>query len=221
MKTKTDERLLLGWNVAIVALTALAWCIMAFWEHGDALLTARGVGNLKFFTVLSNVFEGIVSLALALRLLRVRRGRAEGIPHALYLLKFLAAVTVTVTFLVVAVFFGPWVGYPPLYRDANFFFHLVIPLMAIAEFLFLDRFDRALFRESLWAPLPALAYGIVYTANVVVNGPGEYPDANDFYGFTYWGWPAAFAIFAGILLLSWGAACFLRWGNGLGRNKDE
>lgn len=221
MKTKTDERRLLWWNVAIAAMTVIAWCIMAFWDHADALLEARGVDNLKFFTVLSNVFEGIVSLALAVRLLRVRRGRAEGIPHALYLLKLLAAVTVTVTFAVVAVFFGPWVGYRPLYRYANFFFHLVIPLAAITEFLFLDRFDRASFRETLWAPLPALVYGTVYTVNVVVNGPGEFPNANDFYGFTNWGWPAAFAIFAGILLLSWGAACFLRWGNARGRTKDE
>lgn len=221
MKTKTGDRLLLWWNIAIVALVVFALCIMAFWDHADALLSSQGVGNLKYFTVLSNVFEGIMSLVLAVRLLRVRRGRAGGVPHALYLLKLLAAVTVTVTFMVVAVFFGPWVGYRPLYRDANFFFHLVLPLMAIAEFLFLDRFDRVSFRETLWAPLPALAYGLVYTANVVVNGPGEFPDANDFYGFTNWGWPAAFAIFAGILLLSWGAACFLRWGNGLGRNKDE
>ena len=103
MKTKTGDRLLLWWNIAIVALAVFALYIMAFWDHADALLSSQGVGNLKYFTVLSNVFEGIMSLILAVRLLRVRRSRAEGVPHALYLLKLLAAVTVTVTFMVVAV----------------------------------------------------------------------------------------------------------------------
>ena len=66
MKTKTNERLALFWNIAIVLLTIWGCIVMARFDHGKGLLTARGWENLKFFTVLSNVFEGLVSLALAI-----------------------------------------------------------------------------------------------------------------------------------------------------------
>ena len=209
--------LVLGWNLAIVGMTLIGLVIMLFFDSGEGLLTATGAENLKFFTVLSNLFEGLVSLILAVRLCRIRRGVAEGIPHMLYLLKLMACVTVTVTFLVVALFFGPWVGYRYLYRDANLWFHLLIPLAAILEFVLIDRFDRISLRETLWAPLPALIYGVVYTLNVLINGPGEFPDANDFYGFLHWGLGPGIGIFAGILLVSWGSGVLLRWGSGLRR----
>ena len=217
---KDRNRFLIAYNIVLFAAVVLAWTVMVFFEH-EGMLSDLGLRNMKYFTVLSNVLEGIVSLALAACLVRVRRGRAARVPHGVFLLKFLAAVTVAVTFLVVALFFGPWVGWRPLYQGANFWFHLVVPVLAMAEFVLLDRFDGVSFRETAWAPLPALVYGIVYTANLLVNGAGTGPDANDFYGFVHWGYPVGVGIFAGILLVSWAAGCLLRLGNRAGRKENS
>ena len=212
--------LLLGWNLAIVVMTAIGCVVMLFFGSEDGILVAHGAENLKFFTVLSNLFEGLVSLILALRLWRIRRGRAAGIPHGLFLLKLIACVTVTVTFLVVALFFGPLYGYLILYEGANLWFHLVIPLLAILEFIFLDRFDELSFRETLLPVLAPLIYGLLYCLNLLANGVGTGPDTNDFYGFLLWGLPVGLCIFAGILLLVWAAGVLLRLGNRAGRKRN-
>jgi len=217
---KDRSRFLIVYNAVVFAAVLVAWTDMAFFSQ-EGMLSDLGLRNMKYFTVLSNVFEAIVSLALAVCLARVRRGRAARVPHGVFLLKFLAAVTVAVTFLVVALFFGLWVGYRPLYLGANFWFHLVVPVLAMAEFVLFDRFDAVTLRETAWAPLPALAYGAVYTVNVLVNGAGSDPDANDFYGFVHWGYPVGFGIFAGILFTSWAAGCLLRLGNRAGRKEKS
>jgi len=208
-------------NVVIVVLVAAAWVIMSFFG-AEGTLASRGFGNLKYFTVLSNILAGAASAALLVCLARVRRGAAERVPHSVYLLKFVAAAAVSVTFLVVSVFFSPWIGWLPMYRGANFWFHLVIPVLAVCEFVFLDRFDTASRRETLMCMLPPLIYGCVYAVNVIANGAGGGPDGNDFYGFAHWGLPVGFGIFAAILLTSWGAGALMRLGNrGKSRSKTE
>lgn len=212
METAKRTRAVYIVNIVIVVLVLAAWAIMAFFGK-EGTLASRGVGSLKYFTVLSNILEGAASAALVVSLSRVRRGRAEHVPHGIFLMKFVAAAAVSVTFLVVAVFFGPWVGYSHLYNGANLWFHLVIPVLAVCEFVFLDRFDTVSRRETLWTMLPPLIYGCCYAANVIVNGPGAEPNVNDFYGFVYWGLPVGFGIFAVILLISWGAGSLMRLGN--------
>lgn len=204
MKTDTRIRGALICNICIVLMVLIAWGVMLF-ANEEGVLSTLGFANLRYFTVLSNVFEGVASLLLVISL---RRG---GVSHGVFAAKYLAAVTVAVTFFVVALFFGPWIGYAPLYRSANFWFHLVIPLTAMLEFVFWDRFDIISRREVFLAPLPALVYGVVYAAALIFLG-GE-----DFYGFAHWGLPVGFGIFAGILLLSLAAGALLRLGNRAGR----
>jgi uncharacterized protein (DUF486 family) len=47
----------------------------------------------------------------------------------------------------------------------------------------------------------------------MVNGIGEWPDTNDWYGFLNWGWPVGIAIFVFVILLNWGVAVLLRFLN--------
>lgn len=209
MKMTPREKAALCLNILIALTVPVVWVSMALFAHGGTL-TASGFSSLKFFTVLSNVLEGIASLVLAIELVMAARGKRARVRHGAYILKYTAAAAVTVTFSVVAFFFGPLVGWISLYQGTNFWFHLIVPLMAMAGFIFLERFDTASFRETLFGPLPALVYGIFYTLNLLLNGVGEGPDSNDFYGFAHWGIPAGLGIFAAILLLSWGAACLLR-----------
>ena len=49
-------------NILIIAWAVIGTILMLFFRDGDALLASSGVENLKYFTVLSNEFCGIVAV---------------------------------------------------------------------------------------------------------------------------------------------------------------
>ena len=59
-----------------------------------------------------------------------------------------------------------------------------------------------------------LLYSVGYLGNVLIQGPGEWPNRHDFYGFLLWGWPIGIAIACGLVVLIWVLAVVLRWLNG-------
>ena len=106
--------------------------------------------------------------------------------------------------------FGPLYGYPQFYKRGNLYFHLLLPVTAMVEFIFIKR-QKMPFRYAVFSAVPTLLYGIGYLLNILINGiGGPWPDTNDFYAFLSWGWPAGIGIFAGITLSAFGVACFFR-----------
>ena len=211
---------------ALIVLLAAVGAVITFTGTKEGLLTAAGLQNLKFFTVDSNLFLGLVCLAdLALA---VEDGRAAGKPGAgddspagdptgeltlpacvhpwLDRLMYMAVVAVTLTFVIVAVAFGPAVGYGLLYREANLFFHLVVPLLALVSFTVLRRARPAPLRviplrETALAVMPAVIYGLYYTAVLLIYGV-RFPDT-DWYGFAAGGVRGSVISALGVLLLTW------------------
>ena len=205
-------------NIFIVIFTLVGVYIMLDHNSNDgSLLSSSGWENLKYFTVLSNIFCGIVAIIFLVQALLVGRGKmiAEkkkeadgptvvlhrkdqkvGYPLGIMILKLTAAAAVAVTFLVVACFFGPLYTYPVLYRGSNLWFHLIIPVIAMTEFCLLD--GEIPFKMTLvsW-----------------INGKGEWPNTNDWYGFMNWGFGVSIVIFAMIVFVSWSVSCLLRWIN--------
>ncbi len=166
----------------IVLLFTLVCFVRCFRPEGfwDA---AQGRRSLRFFTILSNLFSAFASLCVLLTL------RETGLPYGVWLLRYAAAVSVTVTFLTVMVFLGPTVGYKSQLEGSGLFFHLSGPLLALLSFCFLERWYTLRFAVSLLGILPVLLYGLVYYHRVVVTGKWE-----DFYGFNRGGkWPVSFA----------------------------
>lgn len=199
-------------NIFLVVFTAFAWAQMCFgWGNDELkLLTATGMGNLKFFTVLSNLFSGLVSLFLAGALIRqLRGGKSPG--KGLLIAKYAATTSVALTFFMVLVMFTPLTGMTAMYSGANFWFHGVLPVVAMLEFCLLDEGPALRLRTSLWALLPTILYGTGYYGNILINGlGGEWPNTNDFYGFAAWGMDKAPFVFAAILLSTWILALVLR-----------
>ena len=198
------QKIALLLNVVIVVFAVAGTILMLFFRGEDQTLQANGVANLKYFTVLSNEACGIVALVcLVLRL----RGKRQPM-----LAKLTAAAAVGLTFLTIAAFLGPMYGMLKMYHGANFFFHLVLPLTAMAEFVLTRdaEEDDIPFGWTFFTMIPVLAYGAAYLTNILVNGVGVWPDTNDFYGFVNWGLPVGIGIFAGLLLATWGIACALR-----------
>ena len=115
-------------NIFIVIFTLVGVYIMLDHNSNDgSLLSSSGWENLKYFTVLSNIFCGIVAVIFLVQAMLVGRGKmiAEkkkeadgptvvlhrkdqkvGYPLGIMILKLTAAAAVAVTFLVVACFFG-------------------------------------------------------------------------------------------------------------------
>lgn len=198
------RRLSMICNLLVAVLTLAAWFLAAFYHDPEALLAAKGFSNLKFFTVLSNLFNGLVCLIYGLRLLRGRP-----LTRRLRRWKLTATAAVALTFLIVIAFLGPLYGHRYMYRGSNLFYHLLLPLLSMLDYVLLDPGPSLRARDTLFAALPALLYGLGYTLNLLVNGVGVWPDTNDFYGFLNWGWGVGLGIFGGVVLLDWLSALLL------------
>ncbi len=219
------KRAVLVLNILEVIFTVIGVVLMAVRNGG--MFTAAGWNNLKYFTVLSNIFCGIVAAAYLVAAARhkgtegkpadgenrlPKDGSSQPVSTGMTIMKLISATAVAVTFLMIAGFFGPLYGWLKLYKGSNFWFHLVIPVLAMVEFCLLE--STISFRLVWTAVLPALVYGAFYLANNLINGTGEWPDSNDWYGFLNWGLPVGIVIFFGVAAVSFGIACALRAING-------
>lgn len=182
-------------NICIAVAVLLTWLGMTLFGQGP--LSENGLGNLKYFTVQSNLLEGAASV---IWLIDVKRnGRAGAGAERL---KYIAAASVALTFTVVMTFLGPLYGYTFMLHGANLFFHLIIPVASILEIVFLSDGEYTL-KDNNLAAIPPLIYGTLYLINILVNGIGEWPDTNDWYAFLAWGYPVGIVIFASICVVTW------------------
>ena len=120
-------------NLLIGIIVFWTWSCMTFRLGRLGAQSTGGFSNLRYFTVLSNLFQGVVSLAYFF-------GRKVS------RLKYAATTAIAFTFIVVLCFLGPTRGYDSVYSGANFFSHLVVPVLAIADFLIFEYF-------LYWEPL--------------------------------------------------------------------
>ena len=192
----------------LILITAIIGTVMMFTNTESSTgLMAAGLENLKFFTVLSNIFCGIVA---AVRLVFFLLRKCLPIIY-----KMMAASAVGLTFLIIAAFLQPLYPDLNLYERGNLYFHLIVPLLAMAEFLFIRTKEKIPFKYTLYSAALALAYGTFYLVNILINGVGTWPKTNDWYGFLNWGFPVGIAIFAFVVLMDFGIACLLRFLNNL------
>ena len=206
MNTENNRRIAFVLNIAVIVFAVAGTILMFFFRGNNEELLAEGIENYKYFTVLSNEICGIIAVV---SLVQSLRGKAQPM-----LAKLMAAAAVGLTFLVIIGFLGPLYGLLAMYRGANFFFHLILPLTAMAEFVLCpgDAAEPATipFWWTFLTMIPVAVYGAFYLGNCMINGIGEWPHTNDFYGFLNWGLPVGLVIFAGIMLAIWGIACVLR-----------
>ena len=198
---KTFEIIL---NLIIVIFAVIGIILMLTSEAEEGALQSSGIENFKFYTVLTNVFCGIVAL-IYLVCIFAKKGTEK-----MAALKLAAVCGVAITFAVVAFMFGPLYGFLNFYKRGNLYFHLLLPVTAMIEFIVVRR-KKMPFRYTVFAAIPTLLYAIGYLLNILINGlGGPWPDTNDFYGFLNWGWPGGIVIFTGIPLTAFGVACIFR-----------
>ena len=141
------------------------------------LLTTTNINVLKYFTVDSNILIGLTSL---IYLLSNKNSKLLGI------LKLSSTTSITITFLVTALYLAPFNNYPIIefYKNSNLFFHLIIPILSIITYLFFDELNNIKKKDLLWNILPILLYSTYYTTNVLLHIENNKVSFEyDFYGF--------------------------------------
>lgn len=180
-------------NIAIAIMVFGAWLDMLFFAEGT--LAEVGVRSLKYFTIQSNLLAGIAAI---IWLARCRKGVSKAVES----FKYVAAASVALTFITVMTFLGPMYGYPEMLVGANLWLHLVVPVVAIAEVIFLSDVEYTR-KDNNLVLIPLAIYGTGYLANNIINGIGEGAGTNDWYLFLTWGYPVGFVIFAVLFLVTW------------------
>lgn len=193
-------------NVLIIVFVCVGISKMLDNPEQGAGLTGVGIENLKYFTVLSNIFAGGVAIIWVTYYIFCDVYNIK----SPVLLKLMSASAVGLTFLIIAAFLAPMYPELDLYTGSNLYFHRVVPLLAMAEMI-LMKVDRKIpFKYTLISASLALIYGVGYVINILINGIGEWPNTNDWYGFLNWGYPIGAVIFVAIVLMDFGIACLLR-----------
>ena len=184
----------------LVVLTTIGSWMRMYLTGGGSLLSSRGLMSLKYYTTLSNIFAGIAAVIMIVVLARTKSGK---VPVWAAVTKFASVVTVSVTFLVTLFFLAPTMGIGGLYKGELMFMHAVGPVLTVVSF-FMNR-DRPEMKPSsaLWATLPTIRYGGVYSANIMLNGVGSGMNTNDWYGFAAAGVHTVPFVYALMVLLTY------------------
>ena len=177
-------------NILVVIMTIGACIAMftgfKFMNGYDKILESTGIGMLRFFTVQSNIFVGVISLLFAIKEIKFLKGIINDIPKNMYILKLMSTSAVGLTFFVVFTYLGPIAkdGIPSMLMNSNLFFHLLIPVISIFNFICFERTNRIKFKSVLYGIIPTFLYGIFYMINILIHMEnGKVSPIYDWYWF--------------------------------------
>ena len=155
-------------NLFIFVAAFSSWIYMMIGD-GSITLSSEGLGSLKYFTVLSNLYMGLIALINAIyRIIMISKNKK--MPLSVEILYLSGATSVLITFLVVVTVLAPrdaitGGSYFTMFKGANLFFHLIIPVLSILNFLFIEYDCNLEIKYIPFGVLPILSYGIFYILN--------------------------------------------------------
>ncbi len=141
---------------------------------GTKALGDNTLSVFKYFTFQSNIYMGFVSIIYAYYQLLIIKNKKEKTPHVLNVFYHVGVSAVGLTFVIVIAFLAPGYGFDKMYNQANLFFHALVPIVAIINYIFFSKTSKIRFVDTLFAIIPSLTYGIVYFIVVAaLNGYGN------------------------------------------------
>lgn len=168
----------------------------------NAVLTGNKLEMFRYFTVDSNILMGIASLILLIYEYKYIF-KKQFIPKNVHILKFIGTTSVALTFITTLVFFTPTYGFYALYSNSNLIFHLIVPLLAIISFVFLEKY-KSRFSDSFLGIVPMFIYAVFYITNIIYNlNNGGLTYKYDFYGFFFGDVKNIYIVFPIILLVTY------------------
>ncbi len=144
--------------ISILTINAIIMSIMGFkFMYGyEPYPELVGIPIFSYYTVQSNIFMGIVSFVFANREYQILRGKKKEIPLIYYIFKMVATVAVSLTFFVVFAIFGftSRGGHISLLKNSYLFFHLIIPVMSILNYVIFEKTNIIKFKYTFYGLLP-------------------------------------------------------------------
>ena len=167
-------------NITTFLLVLTGTILMMVTESGT--LASNTLEVFKYFTFQSNIVMGFVAIIYAYYQLLIIRKKKDKIPHVLAVLNLASTTAVGLTFIIVVAFLAPGYGFDKMYNNANLFFHLLVPVVAIINYVLFTKQNDLPFLRTLFTLVHPFLYGVVYFIVVVShNAYGNYDI--DFYGF--------------------------------------
>jgi len=185
MKTKASLVL----NIIITTFALVGTILMLFgikFMGPEDGYSATKIEMFRFYTVDSNVIIGIVSAIFVIYEYKIIKGKCNIIPNVLYVFKLMATVGVSLTFFVVVLYLAPIAthGYFSMFRNANLFFHFLVPVLSMITFCFFERTDCISFKHTFTGISTMLVYAIFYITNVLIHAEnGTVSTVYDWYWF--------------------------------------
>ena len=167
-------------NILVFLLVLTGTIVMM--TIGSGALSENNLSVFKYFTFQSNIFVGTIAAVYAYYQLLILLNKKDKIPHVLLVFNHVGVTAVGLTFFIVVLFLAPGYGFDKMYNNANLFFHALVPIIAMLNYLFFLKENKIKFLETIFAVIPPISYGIVYF--IVVASQNGYGDLKiDFYGF--------------------------------------
>lgn len=207
MKTREKISIILNSLIFIFTLFATISMIIGFKFMGQfEVLSERNFKSFKYFTVDSNVFAGLISLAYVIYKFTDSGKKSSKLPKVFYILKLAATTGVTLTMMVTVFYLAPTSNgnFLRYFINSNFFMHLITPLLCIISFIFFETAEAQKFVMSIPGIIPMLLYSFFYTPNVLLHLENGRPvKAYDWYNFLAAGAQSVWYVVPMLYVITW------------------
>ena len=127
-----------------------------------------------FFTVQSNIFIIGMSLIFLVNDVMYLVNKKSFVNQTLFMIKYVATVAITVTFIVFFTMLAPLMGMDYLLSFNNFSLHAIVPILAIIDFILFDTNINLTYKNSLLATIAPISYVVfVYIGAIFKLRYGE------------------------------------------------
>lgn len=171
-------------------------------DDPNELVQEVGAKTFRMFTVLSNMFmatAAALSIPFAVDGIRYRNYH---MPRWIVTFLYSGTVCVALTFFVALFLLSPQVSFSRimLYKS-NLQLHTLIPLCAMALFMFVNDFHRIPFRATVYALVPVLSYAVVYLISGILIGEDRGGWRDHYHFQDYMPWYLALVLITGVTLV--------------------
>ena len=119
-----------------------------------------------FFTVQSNIFIMVMSLLFMVNDVLVMLNKKPFVNQVLMMIKFVATVAITITFLVFFTMLAPTLGVDYLLSFNNFSLHAIVPILALVDFFIFDKDIHLTYLNSLLGVLSPVCYFLFFLIGI-------------------------------------------------------
>lgn len=148
---KTVLKIALKASLAIVGILGII-----FTAQSSAFMGGGSV--FFFFTVQSNIFIIVMSLLFLVNDVMLLVNKKSFVNQTLLLIKYVATVAITITFIVFFTLLAPLMGVDYLLSFNNFSLHAIVPILAIVDFILFDTDINLTYKNSLLATIAPISY---------------------------------------------------------------